>query len=189
MALDNFVIPATQEEYDAVVGILEVTIQQTVESTLSEGQSLSDVSVTSIGGQNGVRRRFLETTTVEYVMTLEKSCTTNCDDAASDLSDAVTAALASSVESGAFVSNLKTNAETNASAASLANVTAFVDGVPTKNPTEAITAKPTLRPSSAPTSHNSQALPADPKPTSSGGRLSSHVVYTLVSVVVVFFII
>jgi hypothetical protein len=199
MTLDNFVVPATQDEYDAVVGILEVTLQQSIESLLSDGQSLSNVSVTSIGGQTGSRRRFLESTEVEYTIVLEDSCGTNCDNAASGLYDSVTSQLASHVDSGAFASDLQSNALANGNAASLVNAsvqTPVFDAYHVQNETPdastetTVTTPPTLRPSNPPVSHNSQTLPAaHPKPTSSGGRLSSHVIYTIVGALVLLLII
>jgi hypothetical protein len=50
LSLDNFVMPETQEEFDAVVSILENTISQTIEVSLSDNQILSSVDVLSIGG-------------------------------------------------------------------------------------------------------------------------------------------
>jgi hypothetical protein len=203
MALDNFVMPATQEEYNAVVSILQATLQQTLESFLSDGQTLSEIIVTSIGGQTGVvRRRYLASTEVEYVMTLEEICTVNCgssEDTAASLYSQVTSKLADSVENGAFVTNLKSNAEADGNAASLANVSvltptfeqyALETQSPTKNPTTlSPTPKPsTLRPTAAPTSQHAQALPVQPTP-SSGGRLSSHVALMIFSAVLLFVII
>lgn len=199
MVLDNFVMPATQEEYDAIVGILEVTLQQSIESSLSNDQSLSNISVTSIGGQTGVRRRFLESAEVEYIIGLEYSCSTNCDNAASGLYDSVTTQLASSVESGAFASNLHSNALADGNAASLVNASVqtpvfevynIQNETPDTSTEITATTPPTLRPSSPPVSHNSQTLPAaQPKPTSSGGILSAHVIYTVVGAMVLLLII
>jgi hypothetical protein len=193
MALDNFVMPANQQEYGVVVSILEVTLRQAIESSLSEGQSLYEVSVTSLGGQTGVRHRFLESTEVQYVMTLEESCTIECDNAATDLYNSVTSQLRSSVESGSFTTDLTNNASTNAKAASLANVSVHppsfkMQSESSQSPTRAtITNPPTLRPSSAPSSQSSQALPApQPKHTSSGGMLSTSGFYAIVSIAAVF---
>jgi hypothetical protein len=137
------------------------------------------------------RRRFLESSEVQYIMTLETSCKhelaitgkwfyrdTICDDAEADLYKSVTAQLTSSVDMGAFASDLQTNASTNAKAASLANV--FVQppsfkmrSESSQSPTQtAVPDPPTLRPTSALTSQSSQALPA-----SSGGVISTHAIY------------
>lgn len=201
MALNNFVTPATQEEYDAVVSILQATLHQTLESFLADGQALSDLTITSIGGQAGViRRRFLESAEVDYVMTLEESCTGNCDSssAAASLYNQVTTQLADNVESGSFASTLKSNAEADEKAASLANVAVLAPTfaqysiqtpTPTENPTQSpVTASPTtMKPTSVPTAQQTQLLPAPGD--SSGGRLSGHVVFTMFSAIVLYFFI
>ena len=190
MSLDNFVVPSTQEEYDAVVGVLEATLEQTIESLLTEGQNLSEISVTSIGGQTGVvRRRFLESTEVNYVMTLEENCTENCHSSASNLYDQVKTGLTDSVESGAFVSSLKNNAAANGNASSLANVAvqapvfenySIPTPSPTLKPTKSPTNPPTLRPTTAPTAHQANNLPAPTSPNSSG-KMSGSVIFTILS--------
>lgn len=200
MALNNFVMPATQEEYDAVVNILQATLHQTLVSFLADGQALSDLTITSIAGQAGVvRRRFLESAEVDYVMTLEESCTNNCDSssAAASLYDKVTTQLADNVESGSFASTLKSNAVSDQKASSLANVAVLAPTFaqysiqtpnPTKNPTQSpVTASPTtMKPTSAPTAQQTQMLPAPGD--SSGGRLSSHAALVFGSIVLYFFI-
>ena len=203
MALDNFVVPATQEEFDAVVSVLESTLEQTIQSLLSEGQSLSEISVTSIGGQTGVvRRRFLESTEVNYVMTLEENCTENCHSSATNLYDQVKTGLTDSVDSGAFVSQLKSNAAADEKASSLNNVavlsptfenfaiqtpspTVKPTKSPTMKPTKSPTNPPTLRPSTAPTAHQANNLPAPTSPNSSG-QLSGSAIFTILSAVALY---
>jgi hypothetical protein len=128
LSLDNFVVPGTQDEFDAVVNILETTISQIIRASLLDNQNLSSVDVLSVGGQTGVRRRpYLESTEIVFVMTLVESCTVNCGSTdstsiAAALYDQVTTDLTEKVLSGAFVSDIKSKAESDENAGSLAQV-------------------------------------------------------------------
>jgi hypothetical protein len=54
LALENVVPPTNQEEYDAIKSFLEnITLLQTVDSFLIEGQTLTSIVVTAIAGQRG----------------------------------------------------------------------------------------------------------------------------------------
>lgn len=93
LALENVVPPTNQEEYDAIKSFLENTLQQTVNSFLIEGQTLTSIVVTAIAGQTGARNLCsLEATEVEYEMELGQvaGASSSSDDIAGSLYNQVT---------------------------------------------------------------------------------------------------
>ncbi|KAL3781625.1 hypothetical protein HJC23_002002 [Cyclotella cryptica] len=188
ITLQNFIPPTNQEELRSISSVLEETIMQSILSFLSAGQSLTEVTVTSIGGQStissGRRQRRLESVDVDYIMTVEDNCTNDCsnnEDIANTLYNHVTSGLSDQIESGDFLMALKANALLNQNVESLADVEVlspsfdeFTILTPTKSPT--------LKPTSSPTR---KSVDLTTKPTSSGVRLSGRLFFAISTLVVV----
>jgi hypothetical protein len=214
--LDNLSFPTSQEEKDAVVSSLKDAITQVILSSLSDGQSIVEVTINSVEEISGT------TTLVIFEVTLRDSCNNGCGsatDIATELYNQFKSDLSETIQSGAFVTTLQAEAGENTdafdnvvvSAPSFDNFT-IVSSSPTSSPTHGPTPElaienwpthkpttpPTLRPTNAPTKKNStfspNLRPTSPptsvptaKPNSAISiHLSHEVFYTISGIVAVY---
>ena len=189
LSLSGLVVPIDRRE--AVKNTLEKAIAETVSNSLTQDQTVTDVTVISIdGGGEKIRYRVLDDSSqvVVYEMTVKEKCR-DCDDTILEsmreaLYQQVASDLIESIDTGAFTDNLHKQAKTSGNNVLLSAIA--IDGdfeghasPPTQPNNEASLALPTQPPT--PQQIPEFTLPQPPPPPTPPPRPTNEATYSPVA--------
>lgn len=113
MTMSGLVLSDNSEERQTQFAVLTSTIKQTVESSLSDGDTISDVTITSAETLPLQSRRRMGQMQLQYVITITSQCVEECneteDDVGASLASTVGELMEEEIGNGNFMAALSAN--------------------------------------------------------------------------------